>query len=146
MSADGGFVTNDAVVEAVGTSYALGKVILLHEDSAIDVRSRALPSSCFFETIEFVLDQDTGTTTTVTFYFTWDSAGDDIAIGPSDTITLVAGLTDTSLLMASVNIDQFRTAPSGQTTTGKIYLHMKTDSGTVDVNKVRLNWRSGSRV
>lgn len=145
MAAVGGFITNDATVAGVTTAYDLAKIITLHEDSAIDARSRALPSAAFIESIEFIVDQTSGTTTTLTFYLTWDSTGDDIAVGPSDTITLVAGLTDTSLLMASVNIDQFRTAPSTQTATGKMYMFAKTDSGTVTVNDVRLNWRTGPR-
>ena len=41
-----GFIANDAVVTGIDTAYDLTKKILLHEDSSIDPRSRAMPQSC----------------------------------------------------------------------------------------------------
>lgn len=134
-----GFIVNDADVAGVTTSYNVAQVILLQEDSAADVRSRALPQSCMIGDLELVVDETGATVSQLSGFLTWDSAGNDIMAGEF-TASTVSGLTGTSLRMCSVELREFRTAPSGQTTKGKCYLWLKTSAGTCTVKKARLHW------
>ena len=134
-----GFIVNDADVAGITTAYALGDLILLHEDSTADAKSKAMPQGCFVGDLECAVDVTAGAPTTVSGYLTWDSTGDDIMAGEF-TATPVAGLTDTSLRLFTVEMREYRTAPTGQTAAGKCHLWLKTDTGTVTLKKARLHW------
>jgi len=137
-----GFATNDAVVTGIDHAYDLSKVILLHKDTDIDVKSSALPQACYISHLDLQLDVTSGNATTVSAFLSWDSAGDDPMTGESAGNTLWAGMTDTSLGCTSIAMDAWVTAPAGQTTTGKCYLHLKIVGSTpvVTLNKARLHW------
>ena len=143
-----GFIVNDATVTGIGTSYAIGDAILLHEDSAADARSRAMPQSCYLSHIDLQLDETGGTASTVDLFLSWDSGGDDPMTGESSGNALWSGLTDTSLRNTSIALGVWVTAPSGQTTAGKCYLFIKVAGTTpaVSATKVRLHWSDRANV
>jgi|TARA_Y100000296_G_C5019650_1_gene179215 hypothetical protein len=141
-----GFIVNDADVASVGTSYALGKAILLHEDSTADAKSRAMPQSCYLSHLDLQLDETSSTVAQVSAFLTWDSIGDDPMTGESASNALWTGLTDTSLRNTSIALDVWVTAPTGQTTAGKCYLFIKVDAGAVTVKKARLHWSDRANV
>lgn len=135
-----GFIVNDADVELIGTSYVLGKKILLHEDSTADALSKSMPRSCYLSHLEIQLDQTSATVAQVSAFLAWDSDGDDPMTGESPGNPLWTGLTDTSLRNTSIALDVFVSAPSGQTTQGKCYLWLKVDGGAATLKKARLHW------
>ena len=138
-----GFAVNDAVVLGIDASYDLSKVILLHKDTDIDVKSSALPQSCYVSHLDLQMDVTSGSIATVDAFLSWDSAGDDPMTGASEGNVVWAGMTDTSLVCTSIALDVWVTAPAGQTTAGKCYLHLKVvgaSSPVVTLNKARLNW------
>jgi hypothetical protein len=135
-----GFAVNDATVAGITTSYAAGDRILLHEDSTADAKSSALPSACYLSHIDLQLDETGATATKISAFLAWDSNGDDPMTGESQGNPLWTGLTDTSLRNTSIGLDVWVTAPTGQTTQGKCYLFLKTDTGTVECTKARLHW------
>jgi len=142
--ASSGFVCNDAVVAGIDNAYDLTKVILLHEDSAIDANSAALPQGgvCLSH-LTLVMDETVATCGAVSVFGTWDSAGDDIAFGPTTAdFDTTPGMTDTSLRMVTIPFESnfVLRAPATQTAKGKAYLHIKTDAGTVTLNLARLHW------
>jgi hypothetical protein len=143
-----GFVVNDAEVTGIDTSYDSGKVITLHEDVTADAKSLhgELPGGgATWSHIDIVLDATSGSPTTVQTYLTWDSGGDDIAAGPTqNALTMVAGLTDTSLVMAALTLGVTPHAPASQSAAGKCYLHIKVDAGVVTLKKARLHWYTTS--
>ena len=138
--ADQGFIVNDAEVASNVGTYAVGRAVLLHEDSAADVKSKAMPGACYLSHLELQLDTTGGSPTTVSCFLTWDSIGDDPMTAEAQAVALNAGLTDTSLVSTAIAMDVWVRAPAGQTTAGKCYLFVKVDTGTVTVKKARLNW------
>tara|TARA_R110000796_G_C14536108_1_gene432424 strand:+ start:1356 stop:1793 length:438 start_codon:yes stop_codon:yes gene_type:complete len=137
-----GFIVNDnSPTNIVG--YNLAKAVLLHEDSDQDVYSKAMPNSCYLSHLDLQLDQ-TGSALheLVSCFITWDVEGNDPMTSESVGNNVVAGLTDTSLALASIGLDVWVTRPAGQTTTGKVYLHVRGDKadGRFTVAKARLHW------
>ena len=135
-----GFIVNDAAVTTIGTSYALAKKILLHEDSSADSKSRAMPQACYLSHLELQLDETSSTVANISAYITWDDTGDSSMTAEAKTQTVHAGLTDTSLRLVAIQLDAWVTAPSTQTAAGKCYLFLKCDAGAVTCNKARLYW------
>jgi hypothetical protein len=139
-----GFVVNDAEIASIGTSYAVGKVITLHEDTTSDAKSLhgELPGGgATWSHIDLVLQVTSGSPTTVEAVLTWDSTGDDIAAGPTqNALNLVAGLTSGALRMASLTLGVTPHAPASQSAAGKCYLFIKVDAGAVTLKKARLHW------
>ena len=143
MSQRQGHIVNDAEVAGITTSYALAKIIKLHEDTASDARSQKAPSSCMVGDLECVVDVTGGSPTQIDGYLTYDATGDNIMAGEFQETLLVSGLTDTSLRMFTVQLREVRTWPASETQ-GECYLFLKTDTGTVTLKKARLHW-SASR-
>tara|TARA_R110002051_G_C8431927_1_gene453586 strand:+ start:28 stop:480 length:453 start_codon:yes stop_codon:yes gene_type:complete len=142
-----GFIVNDAEVTGITGSYVLGKKVLLHEDNdpstGSDVYSKAMPNSCYLSHLDLQLDQEEATLHKyVSCFLTWDAAGDDPMTSESAGNQVVAGLTDTSLALASIALDVWVTRPAGQTTAGKVYLHLRGNAAgaTYAVKKARLHW------
>ncbi len=138
-----GFITNSSDVTGITGSFNLDKKILLHEDSSADVFSKALPNSCFLSHLDIQVDITSGSPTKFTAFLTWDENGDDPCTGLGKGIEGQAGLTDTSLLSTSVIMGTYVTRPAGQTTEGKLYLHLRHNAGggaTVTLKKARLHW------
>jgi len=140
MAVDSGFIINDGQPTAIGTSYDVAKVILLHQDADRDANSRTMPQACYLSHIDLVLDQTSATAATVSAAITWDSIGDDIAFGEAAEVPLWTGLTDTSRRECSIAIRSYVRAPTAQTTKGKMYLWLKVDAGAVTVLDARLYW------
>ena len=145
--ADQGFIVNDiggasGVEASVGTSYSTSKYALLHEDSGIDARSKAMPQSCYLSHLELSLTTAGGSPTTVSCFLTWDSAGNDALTAEASAVALHAGVTTAGLQSTSIALDVWVNAPTDQTTDGKVYLWLKVDAGTVDITRARLNWVS----
>jgi hypothetical protein len=146
--ADSGVIGNDAVVAGITTSYALGKAILLHEDSAIEPNSvhGAIPnSSAIWSHLVLKMTVTAGAVSSVECFLTWDAAGDEIAAGPTQSaFNVVSGMTTSALRSVVIPMDGIMPrASSVQTTPGKLYLFVKTDSGgagTVTLNRAELHW------
>ena len=141
-----GFAVNDAVVSSIGTTYALNKKILLHEDSSADSLSKALPQSCYLSHLDIQIVEGSGTAEKVSAFLAWDEDGDDPMSAESKDNVLWTGMTTASAGSAikntSIALDVFVTAPSGQTTKGKCYLWIKVSgsSPSVSLQKARLHW------
>lgn len=135
-----GFITNDAAVTAIGTSFAAGKVIELGQAPTGDSKSRQAPQSSFWDHLE--LDLVVSGATSVSALICWDSDGDVIATGPTAAKSITARITTAGQSFVSFSINGWFTAPSGQTAPGKAYLFLLTDAGTVDVpaGGARLHW------
>ena len=138
--ADQGFIINDAEVTAIGSAYAVGKVVTLHEDTPATDLSKAMPQGCYLSHLELQLDETTPTSATVSCFLTWDSTGDDPLTAEATAVSLHDGLTDTSLRNTSVAMDVWVRAPAGQTASGKCYLFLKVNAGAVTLKKARLHW------
>jgi|TARA_R110000824_G_scaffold157829_2_gene331327 hypothetical protein len=138
--ADQGFICSDEAVTGINDGYVLAKKILLHEDSAVDSNSRAMPSACHWSHLEIHVSSIATSAATLTCYLTWDSIGDYPATSESDATTIVVGLTEATDGGVAISLDVNPTFPTVATTTGKVYLHVKTDTGTVTVGTARLYW------
>ena len=138
--ADQGFVVNDAEVTGIGTSYATGDAILLHEDSTLDANSKAMPQACYLSHVELQLDETSSTVAEVSCFLTWDSAGNDPITAEAVDLAVHAGLTDTSLRLVSVAMNVWIRSPATQTTAGKVYLWVKCKAGAVTLKIARLHW------
>ncbi len=135
-----GFICQDADVAGITTAFNNGQGIKLHKDLSNDARSKWLPRSCYLSHLEIQADTTAGSPTEYSLFLTWDAAGDDPITSAAAAQTTHAGLTDTSLMNIAVAIDVWVTAPAGQTTSGAVYLWMKTNAGTVTLKKARLHW------
>tara|TARA_A100001515_G_scaffold143178_1_gene143708 strand:- start:190 stop:639 length:450 start_codon:yes stop_codon:yes gene_type:complete len=141
-----GFIVNDAEVTGINGSFDLTKKILLHEDNdpstGMDVFSKAMPNSCYLSHLDIQADVTSGTPTKFTAFLTWDENGDDPCTGLAEGIKAQVGLTDTSLLSTSIFLGTYVTRPAGQTTSGKLYLHLKQNAagGVITLKKARLHW------
>lgn len=140
MSHSAGFLVNSAEVAGIQTTYVLANKVFLTE-SAVDAKAAKMPSACHLSHLEIQVDETAvGPVATLSGYLTWDSTG-DLPMGVQFSAAPVnAGLTDTSLRLAIVAVDRWVVAPTGQTTVGTCYLHIKADAGTFTVKKVRLVW------
>ena len=148
-----GFIVNDktttvdSTVAAIGTSYALAKVIKLEADTDVDAKAKALPNSGYVSNLELRLKTPTSDTPeTCSVIMTWDSAGTVPFAGPG-TGTLYTGLTTSTAtyLNASIALDAWYTTPSTHTASGTVYMWVKIDhgasgSGTVSFDSARLHW------
>jgi len=137
-----GFIVNDAEVTGIDGAFDLSKKILLHADSTADAFSRALPNACYLSHLDIQADITGGSPTKFTAFLTWDENGDDPCTGLSQGVLGQIGLTDTSLLSTSIFMGVFITRPSGQTSPGKLYLHLKQNAGdgVITLKKARLHW------
>jgi len=140
--ADQGFIVNTAEVLTVGTSYAIGKIVTLNENDAIDANSRAMPQSCYLSHLELQLDETSSTAATVSCFLTWDTLGDDPVTAEATGVSLHAGVSDPSLRNTSIAMDVWVRSPTDQSVNGTCYLFLKVDAGAVTVKKARLYWVS----
>jgi len=148
-----GFIVNDktttvdSTVAAIGTSYALAKVIKLEADTDVDAKAKALPNSGYVSNLELRLKTPTSDTPeSCSVIMTWDSAGTVPFAGPG-TATLYTGLTTSAAtyLNASIALDSWYTTPSTHTASGTVYMwvkitHTGSGSGTVSFDSARLHW------
>ena len=123
----------------VTTSFDATKGVLIKADKTVDARSiNALPNGCYYDTMTLELAVTGGTPTSVTYKLSWDSVGDHVFHTAS--VSVGAMITTTTVDHANAAMGIYRTRPSIGTD-GQIYLWLKTDTGTVTVNAVRLDWR-----
>tara|TARA_R110000824_G_scaffold30638_2_gene100553 strand:- start:1122 stop:1580 length:459 start_codon:yes stop_codon:yes gene_type:complete len=144
--ASAGFITNAGVPPgAVGTTYALANILALTSSSATDAKSLAdLPAGGVrWSHLRVKCVVASGSPTTADAVIWWDSIGDDLAAGPSQSsYTLQAGLTATTERSVAIPIDIFPRAPAEQTTAGTLYVSIKVDTGTITIRAgdIQLHW------
>ena len=133
-----GFICNDNATTEIVASYGNG--LLLHEDSAVDPKSRAMPQSCYLSHIDLSLT-NANSATTVSCFLTWDSGRDHPMTGEATGQKLQAGSTG-NLKHVSIALDAVVTAPTAQTTAGACYLWVLVDdaTGSPEVATARLHW------
>tara|TARA_R110002012_G_scaffold1471_2_gene6304 strand:- start:680 stop:1105 length:426 start_codon:yes stop_codon:yes gene_type:complete len=133
-----GFICNDNATTEIVTSYGNG--VLLHEDAAVDARSRAMPQSCWLSHVDISLT-NANSAATVSAFLTWDSGKDHPMTGEATGYKLQAGSTS-NLKHVSISLDADVTAPTAQTTAGKCYLWILVDdaTGSPEVATARLHW------
>ena len=93
--------------------------------------------------IELIIDK-TAVTKSFEAFLTWDTEGNDIAAGPTQTaINMVAGQTDTSLNMATAVFDVNPSRPSDGAQS-QLYLWVKvhSDLNSASTVRARLYWHS----
>tara|TARA_R110000824_G_scaffold65692_3_gene170989 strand:+ start:5215 stop:5643 length:429 start_codon:yes stop_codon:yes gene_type:complete len=137
--ADQGFIVNDAEVTAIGTSYAVGKAIKLHADTASDANSKAMPSACYLSHLEIQLLETSTTVSNVSAFLCWDATGNDPLTAEAVEVSLHDALTTASTMMTAVAMDVWIREPAAATS-GEVYLFLKVDSGAVTLKKARLYW------
>ena len=140
-----GFIVNDlgglsGVEAAIGASYSTSKYVLLHEDSTIDPRSRAVPQGAYLSHLELSLTTASGTPATVDCFLSYDSGGDDHLTSEIEDVDLQPGVTTATLQSCVIAIAQYCTMPTDQTTKGALYLWLKVNTGTVNCTRARLHW------
>lgn len=134
-----GFICNDNATTEVIATYDAG--LLLHEDSAVDAKSRAMPQSCYLSHLDLSLTNATASSTTVSCFLTWDSGKDHPMTGEATAQKLSEGSTS-NLKHVSIALDASVTAPTAQTTAGKCYLWVLISdaAGNPEVASARLHW------
>lgn len=143
---DSGFITNAAEQTGITTAYNSGQGIALTEAVAADANSvhGSLPAAgAVWSHLRLVLDETVGTTAAISAFLTWDAAGNDIAAGPTQsTFSTEAGLSDTSLRMVVIPMDNIVPRMPASGTQGQLTLWLKTDAGTVTcpVGGAELHW------
>ena len=133
-----GFIVNDNATTEIVATYGNG--VLLHEDSTIDAKSKAMPQACYLSHLDLSLT-NANSATTVSCFLTWDSGKDHPMSGEATDQKLQAGSTS-NLKHVSIALDAVVTAPTAQTTAGKCYLWVLVDdaTGSPEVATARLHW------
>ena len=148
-----GFIVNDAEVTAITGTFALGKKVLLHEDSTADTHSKAMPNSCYLSHLDIQVQDESGTThEKCSVFLTWDEEGNDPVTGLAEGVKLWTGLTvggSYNYKSTCIILDVWVTRPAGQTTSGKVYMHIRGNAGggaTFALRKARLHWATRETV
>lgn len=139
MAPSQGFACNATAVAGITASYNAAQGIALSGSVAIDEFAKALPAGGYWSHIEARFTQTAAATASVTFFLSWDAAGDQMASGEA-TFTLVPGVTTAASLGAAVGLDVW-TSWNDNRVTGTVYLWCKTNAGTVRLDQARLYWR-----
>jgi hypothetical protein len=134
-----GFIANAATVAGQTTTYAIARAVALSGSTAVDAWAKALPSGGYWSHLEVLLTETVATVASVTFFLSWDAAG-NVPASSEATITLVRGLTDTTLLGGASGLDVWPSF-NDNAVAGTLYLHMKTNAGTATLTQARLYWR-----
>jgi hypothetical protein len=134
-----GFICNANATTEIVDSYGNG--LLLHEDSAVDAKSRAMPQSCYLSHLDLSLTTATASDLTVSCFLTWDSGKDHPMTGEATGQKLQVGGTS-NLKHVSIALDASVTAPTAQTTAGKCYLWVLISdaTGSPEIATARLHW------
>jgi hypothetical protein len=80
-------------------------------------------------------------------FFTWDSDGDDICAGPSESSAMVAGRTDVDVYMVAIDMDMVPVFPADGTV-DTIYAWVSTiyfNDTTATLKRARLYWHELSK-
>ena len=148
-----GFIVNDAEVAGITGTFVLGKRILLHEDSIADKYSKALPNSCYLSHLDIqVQNEGVATHDKCTVFLTWDADGNNPVTGLAQGLTLWEGLTGSAGIeyqATCIDLGVWVTRPAGQTTEGKIYMHIRGNAAspaTFALRKARLHWATRATV
>ena len=146
MSARRGFICSNAAQAGVTTSYNNAQGILLDGTGTLDAGATSLPGAAYLSHIEVQGDQTGATVGTISFFLTWDAAGNYPVSGESAAVTCVNGLTDVSRRGFAMGLDVWIQSTDRQETPGGLYLWCKTNNGTVTIEEARIFWairRSG---
>jgi len=137
MAANSGYLEG-TTTPTLGTSY-VGAILA---KTAGDDASVAIPQSgAVWSHLEVIV---TGATTaTVDAFITWDTAGDDIAAGPTQaSVTLAPAATTANRKLCVITLDDIvPRVPPDQTTAGALKVYVKVDAGTPVLTRCRMHWR-----
>ena len=133
-----GFICHDNITTEIRETYGNG--LLLHEDSDMDPRSRAMPQSCWLSHVDISLT-NANDATTLSAFLTWDSGRDHPMSCEATGYKLQSGSTS-NLKHVTISLDMDATAPTAQTTAGKCYLWVLVDdhTGSPEIASARLHW------
>lgn len=130
------FCVSDADVAAVGTAYAVAKVVTLTKNVTRDERSIEPPThGCYLDHIECDVTTLAGGATTLQVALYHDALCNQ-PFYESSAATVVAGLTTATTYHASFDVKLWWAALSKSGTA--IYAVFKTNAGTLTVAKCRL--------
>jgi hypothetical protein len=132
------FGASVAAVSAIGTSYAIGKMITIKMNSAVGIDNNPTQMKGLVQSIRLNLSA-AATPTTITWKLCSDTAGDIAVIQPT-TSTLETGLTTAAKKSASGTIN----IPLQNKNTGALadtfYLFAKGDAGTFTLDTAEFGW------
>ena len=141
MSSRCGFIASNAPM-GITTAYGAARTIALDGTGVLDAGAEILPGAAFLSHIEIngVL---TGakSATTLTFWLSWDAAGDYPMSAASAATTLVVALTTSDLVGIAVGLDVWVQTIDRQSSPGTVYLNALCSAGTLTINEARLFWR-----
>tara|TARA_R110000824_G_scaffold142119_1_gene309035 strand:+ start:2734 stop:3165 length:432 start_codon:yes stop_codon:yes gene_type:complete len=132
------FGANTAAVSAIGTSYAIGKMITIKMNSAVGIDNNPTRMKGLVESIRLNLSAATGVST-VTWKLCSDTAGDITVIQPT-TSTLEVGLTTATKKSASGTINIPLQNENTDSFADTFYLFAKGDAGTFTLDTVEFGW------
>ena len=139
-----GFITNTTQTSLGTGSFTTTLMAEQTSGTPSDARSRALPQACDFAQLDLAFSAVADIPAfRFDCYLTWDSAGDDPLTAKVEGVaTTAAGTSNNAHTVISLD-RLFATAPSGQTTAGKVYLWIMPNEAVV-VEKARLHWHDNS--
>jgi hypothetical protein len=127
-------------VATVGVAFLLAKV---HKHTLIPTTDPAWRRSVnwqgFLETLVVQVKAIAGGATAITIRLTWDAAGDECVI-PDTAATLATGITAATDGSATYKIAAPARQPLAGPGNSDIYLFVKTDAGTVTLDRSQLTW------
>ncbi len=126
---------------SIGTSYDLAKTHSHDLLSNTPAFQRNATWRGYLESITVLTSSWAGGTppTSITLAVTADAAG-DIVLVPSTTATLEAALTTASSGGAAFKVATPLTIVAGSAGDGTLYIHVKTDSGTLTLDNTTVIW------
>lgn len=139
------FAHNAAAVAAVGNAYAGAQVVALSGSVALDARAEALPSQFYLSALELELSAVAGGATTLQALLAWAANFRGSPTGTSTAATIEPVPGDALRWTASFLLDLGPLRVPATGTAGTIYLFLRTNVGTVQVDRARLHW-SADRV
>lgn len=138
-----GFSAENDAVAGITTTYAAARVATLDATAITNENRLGLPPpGAVLDNIEMWFTVTAGVPTRVQGYLAYDVAGDYHCTTEFD-VPLTTGLT-TGTLRSAVALVQMTKAPpttAQVTSNGKYYLFLKTDAGTVRLDRANLQWR-----
>lgn len=141
--AERGFIASNAAVAAVANSYALAKKIQLDAAGTDDAKVKKMPRDAYWEYLWVRVSSIAGGAAALTATLFWDSTCDVPVFDASLQVNLVLGLTTVTDGAAAFPIGVHVSAPSDATVDAEglnVWVVLKTDAGTVTVDKATLTW------
>lgn len=150
MPATQGFACEAADVASITTSYAIAQVVTLGANITRDASAKAVPAGGMWSYLDVQVLKTGGAPTTVEAVITWDTAGDDPAYVTTVAADLVAAGTTANTFIGTLPLNFWPSTPWGAAdgaarpaayVTGRVYVQLRVDAGTVTLKKARLHFR-----